>query len=97
MGMAIKASVAFLEGRRVLYAGPTGDQLGAFWTAVKQIFAEPIAAGVYHAHEGAKVIERRIHTRQRWFRLSTKNRIRAKTAWDADTLRGRLCGRAPAR
>lgn len=69
---------AFLDGRRVLYASPTSDQLASFWKFCTEALHEPIAAGVYYKNETEHVIEL----------LGTEQRIRAKTAWNADTLRG---------
>lgn len=68
----------FLDGHRVLYAAPTADQLGRFWTTVTRALREPIDAGVLHKDKTLHIIER----------TGTENRIRAKTAWNADTLRG---------
>jgi len=77
-GIAIYAVLQFLEGRRVLYAAPTQDQLDRFWTAVIRALQEPIDAGVLYKNETRHIIELR----------GTEQRIRAKTAWNADTLRG---------
>lgn len=68
----------FLEKKRVLYAAPTSDQLARFWTTVTRALIEPIRAGVLYKNETEHVIET----------PGTENRIRAKTAWNADTLRG---------
>lgn len=68
----------FLEGLRPLYATPTSDQLDTWWFEVKRALAEPIDAGVYKKNETEHTIERE----------STKNRIKGKTAWNADMLRG---------
>lgn len=64
--------------RRVLYAVPTVDQATRFWFEVVQSLAEPIEFGIYKKYESDKIIER----------PGTEERIRAKTAWNADTLRG---------
>ena len=77
-GIAIKAVRAFLAGRRVLYAAPTEDQIAAFWWEVKKALAEPLDAGVFVKNETLHTIEL----------VGTKQRIRAKTAFNADTLRG---------
>lgn len=69
---------AFLASRRVLYAAPTSEQLDAYWRTIKQSLMEPIEAGLYYKNETLHTIER----------PNTENRIRAKTAWNADTLRG---------
>lgn len=78
VGVAVLAVQRFLEGRRVLYAAPTADQLQAFWFEVKRALAEPLDAGVFYKNETDHVIEV----------PGTKQRIRAKTAYNADTLRG---------
>lgn len=78
VGIAILAAIAFLQGRRVLYAAPTSDQLDQFWFEVTAAFREPIAAKVLYKNETEHVLER----------PGTETRIRAKTAWNADTLRG---------
>lgn len=78
VGVAEKAVVAFLSKKRVLYAAPTAEQLATFWFEVKRALAEPIAAGHLVKNETDHIIEV----------PNTKQRIRAKTAWNADTLRG---------
>lgn len=77
-GIAIYAVQRFLAGKRVLYATPTEDQIQAFWFEVKRALYEPIEAGVYVKNETMHSIELR----------GTKQRIRAKTAYNSDTLRG---------
>ena len=77
-GCGILASRAFLNHRRVLYAVPTADQMDRFWHEIKASFAEPIAAGVFYKNETLHILEI----------PGTETRIRAKTAWNADTLRG---------
>lgn len=77
-GIAIWAVQRFLAGRRVLYAAPTADQIATFWWEITQALGELIEADVLYKNETQHVIER----------PGTKNRIRAKTAWNADTLRG---------
>lgn len=68
----------FIDGHRILYATPTQEQVDKFWQEVKWSLEEPIDAGVFYKNETKHIIE-----------LSgTEQRIRAKTAWDADTLRG---------
>ena len=68
----------FLEGLRPLYGTPTSDQLDTWWFEVKRALAEPIEAGVYKKNETEHTIELE----------GTKNRIKGKTAWNADMLRG---------
>jgi hypothetical protein len=69
----------FLDGKRVLYAAPTTDQLEWFWTLVNRFLAEPIAAGIFLRNISRKVIQ---------FPGDSNASIRAKTAWNADMLRG---------
>jgi len=77
-GIAIYAVKQFLAGRRVLYATPTQDQIDRFWFEVVRSLAEPIDQGVLYKNETKHIVE-----------LSgTEQRIRAKTAWNADTMRG---------
>lgn len=71
----------FLEGLRPLYAAPTSDQLEAWWFEVKRSLAEPIEAGIFKKNETEHTIERE----------GSKNRIKGKTAWNADMLRGDYC------
>ena len=71
------ATEAMLAGRRVLEAAPTADQTSAFWAACKAYLAEPIGAGVIRKNEIERLLE-----------MPTGGRIRCKTAWDADSLRG---------
>ncbi len=78
VGVAEVALLRFGAGRRVLYATPTQDQIDRFWFEVKRALAEPIKAGVLYKNETEHVIEV----------PNTLQRIRAKTAWNADTLRG---------
>ena len=78
VGVAIKALIAFLEGRRVLYAAPTSEQTDRFWYEVTTALSEAITAGAYVLNKSERYIEK----------PGTLNRIKAKTAWDADSLRG---------
>jgi len=80
-GIAIRNVKKFLAGRRVLYAAPTSDQLGRWWSVVTTALAEPIAAGVFYKNETEHIIELR----------GTEQRLRGKTAWNADNLRGDYC------
>jgi len=76
--VSIYAVEKFLAGWRVLYATPTSDQIGRFWAEITRALAEPIRAGVFRKNETEHIIER----------LGTEQRIRAKTAYNSDTLRG---------
>lgn len=78
VGVSVLAVEQFLKGRRVLYATPTADQIQRFWFEVANALAEPILAKVFEKNESNHSIER----------TGTTQRIRAKTAWNADTLRG---------
>jgi hypothetical protein len=78
VGMAIKAVESFLAGKRILYAAPTADQINTFWRHVRDALQPGIEAGLFYKNETEKVIELR----------GTEQRIKAKTAWNADTLRG---------
>lgn len=78
IGVAILAVLQFLRGKRVLYAAPTQEQIDRFWSTVTGILAEAIQHKVYVKNETKHTIEL----------AGTEQRIRAKTAWDADTLRG---------
>ena len=78
VGSSIYAVKKFLEGHRVLYAAPTEDQIGSFWYEVKRALQEPIDNGIFTKNETMHFIEL----------PGTKQRIRAKTAFNADTLRG---------
>ena len=77
-GIAIASVEKFLEGRRVLYGAPIGDQVARFWAEVKRALAEPIDGGVFVKNESNHSIEL----------VGTEQRIRAKTCWNADSLRG---------
>ena len=77
-GVAIRCVMRFLKGRRQLYAAPTSDQVSRFWTEVTRALGPAIEAGVFIKNESQKFIER----------AGTEQRIKAKTAWNADSLRG---------
>lgn len=72
--MAIEA---LLAGRRVLEAAPKVDQTDAFWRLCKEGLAELVDAGIVYKNETERVL-----------RMPDGAQIRAKTAWDADGLRG---------
>jgi len=78
VGAAELSIKGFLLGKRVLYATPTEDQISSFWFEIKQALQEPIDAGIYIKNETMHYVEL----------AGTKQRIRAKTAYNADTLRG---------
>lgn len=77
-GVAILAVTAFCAGKRVLYGVPTQDQADKFWYEVKQALAEALEAGELVRNETRRLIEV----------PGTEQRIRCKTAFNADSLRG---------
>lgn len=77
-GACNKAVEGLLARKRVLYAAPTGDQLSRFWVEAKSALGNLIDADVVRVNETTHIIEF----------PGTEARIRAKTAWNADTLRG---------
>ena len=77
IGSAIMATHAALDGKRVLEAAPTNAQTDAFWNHIKSFFAEPIAAKAVQKNETTRSLI-----------IPGAGRIRCKTAWNADTLRG---------
>lgn len=72
-GVAVDSA---LDGKRVLEAAPRTDQTSAFWDNCKRFLRDPIDAGDIYKNETDRVLE-----------LPGGGRIKAKTAWDADTLR----------
>jgi hypothetical protein len=79
-GVAIMAVIKLLEGRRILYATPTQEQIGRFWWEVTTAMKPAIEAGLYRKNESEKYIVP-AHG-------ESEARIKAKTAWNANTLRG---------
>ena len=77
-GIAIYAAEKFMERRRVLYVAPTFVQVSKFWREIKLAFDEPIKAKHLNKNETLHTLERPV----------TENAIIAKTAWNADTMRG---------
>jgi hypothetical protein len=77
-GVALIAVEAFLAGHRVLYATPTQDQADRFWYEVKRALEPVIARDLLVKNETRHYVEL----------PRTETRIKAKTAWDADSLRG---------
>jgi len=78
VGVAIRSAQKFLAGKRVLYAAPTIDQVDRFWTETCRIFQDPIDQKIFNKNSTRHILEL----------PGTERRIRAKTAWNADTLRG---------
>lgn len=75
---AIYAVERFLAGKRILYAAPTSEQLGRFWATVTRALSPLTDQKILYRNETEHIIERR----------GTENRLKAKTAWNADSLRG---------
>ena len=75
--MTLIAIPAALAGRRVLEAAPTAEQTSAFWDRVRYAVAPLIDAGAAKKWVTTRLIE-----------FAGGGRIRCKTAYDADTLRG---------
>jgi len=78
VGVAIRAVEKFLQGRRQLYGAPTTEQIDRFWFEIVRALGPLIDAGVLKKNETEHYIER----------PGTDQRIKAKTVWNADTLRG---------
>ncbi|KKK90275.1 hypothetical protein LCGC14_2724680, partial [marine sediment metagenome] len=78
VGIAIRAVQRFIEGRRQLYAAPTSEQVGKFWYEVTSALDPLVRLGVLKRNDSENFIEK----------PGTEQRIKAKTAWNADTLRG---------
>ena len=93
VGVSILAVEAFLAGRRVLYGAPTQEQIDRFWTEVCRALDEPLQAGVFYKNETKHIIslpsaKTIIETTDGDSVPGEETRIRAKTAWNAESLRG---------
>lgn len=78
VGVGIRAVRRFMQKRRVLYAAPTQEQIDRFWVTVCRMLQPSIDSGAVYKNETRHLLEI----------PGTERRIRAKTAWNADTLRG---------
>ena len=78
VGVSQMAVEDFLQGRRVLYAVPTQEQVDRFWYEVKAALEPAVDAGLVYKNETRHVLAL----------PRTETRIKAKTAFNADTLRG---------
>ncbi len=78
VGVAIRNTKRFLQGRRQLYLTPTSEQLGKWWYEVTGALDPLIRLGVFKKNETEHFIEK----------PGTEQRIKGKTAWNADTARG---------
>ncbi len=74
---ALVAVEQALQGRRILFAAPTLDQVEFFWEYCKRSLKDPIAGDAIYKNETQRLLE-----------FPNGARIRCKTAWNADTLRG---------
>ena len=99
VGNGIKAIDRFvIKNRRVLYAVPTSDQVARFWQTVTTALRDPIEDGWYYKNETEHVIqfsEKALKelsanpaNSKAYMKRLEEARIRAKTAWNEDTLRG---------
>ena len=70
--------VDFMQGGRVCYAVPTTEQIDKYWYEVKHSLRDAIGGGVVKVNETEHTIEE----------VGTERRIKGKTAWNVDTLRG---------
>ena len=85
---------SFLKGGsgdigRVLYAGPTSEQTDAFWTEIKMAVHDMVEDRFLYLNETKRFVElhrRVIRAVSSGYKPSM--RIKAKTAFNADTLRG---------
>jgi len=75
-GAAILSAEGFIHGHRILYAAPTQEQTNAYWRAIKQYFSEATISRHVYKNETERVLQ------------CGNGFLRAKTAWNADTLRG---------
>ena len=102
VGAAIKAGEAFLgvcpgcsgkgclycqdtgkvEPERVLYAAPVKEQVDVFWYEITRALRPAIELGIFKKNETEHFIEK----------PGTQLRIQARTAWNADMLRGGFWG-----
>ena len=78
VGIGIYAVRKFLAGKRILYAAPTTEQIQRFWVTVTRALAMGVDKKALYKNESEHILERK----------GTEQRIRAKTAWNADSLRG---------
>jgi hypothetical protein len=81
VGVSILGIQRFLAGARVLYCAPTSEQTTVFWNEVKRALNPLVAEGVFAKSETEQTIEK----------PDSKQRIRAATSWDPDTLRSDWC------
>ena len=77
-------------GGRVLYAAPTADQTDRFWAEIRRAVAPWVDAGLLKQNATKREVE--VHpilvARCTSLKFEPRMRIRAQTAWNADSLRG---------
>lgn len=64
--------------QRILYAAPTAEQVGKYWYEINRMLESALRSGYLKKDETEKYIEV----------PGTERRIKAKTAWNANSLRG---------
>ena len=102
-GTHIKACERLLQGKRILQAAPTSEQTDRFWELCKWALTPLIDNGIIYKNESKRILEFRsrkytVQGDPTIMQGSGKDmievvvpefpRIRTKTAWNADTLRG---------
>jgi hypothetical protein len=81
IGVAQVAVDAFIHGKRVLYTAPTSEQTDAFWYEIHRAFP--------NLDEAVRKGKLKVNEQERYIEVpGTKRRLRAKTAWNANTMRG---------
>ena len=76
---SLKAVPHFLNGGRVLYGAPIAAQTDVFWETINERLHPLIKAGFIYRNKTERYLE---------WQAGRNGRIRAKTAYDADTWRG---------
>jgi hypothetical protein len=97
-GTGILAVEKLLAGRRILQAAPTADQTDRFWEVCTNALDELIRSKIVYKNETRRILEfkaKRFKAEPRVIRqgdieieVPEYPRIRTKTAWDEDTMRG---------
>lgn len=77
-GCASCDNTGYVEPVRVLYAVPTSEQVTKFWYEITAALSEAIDSGAFVKNESERYVER----------PGTELRLQARTAWNADNLRG---------
>lgn len=98
VGVAAKDALKFWrDGKRVLYAAPTVDQVGTYWSEINRAFDQFIELKLMKPNQADKTLEwapamiKMLEKKQSKDGGNidySKARIKAKTAWNADSLRG---------